>query len=45
METAQGILDCQKECYFDKLETVNIKYWIGYRQYFNGVIKIGKQYF
>ena len=45
MDRAQSILDCQKEVYFDKLETVNIKYWIGYRQYFAGVIKIGKLYF
>jgi hypothetical protein len=45
MERSQSILDCQKEVYFDKLETVNIKYWIGYRQYFDEVIKIGKLYF
>ena len=45
LERAEGILACQKEVYFDKLETVNIKYWIGYRQYFANVPKIGKQYF
>jgi hypothetical protein len=45
LEKSESILECQKEVYFDKLETVNIKYWIGYRQYFAEVIKIGKQYF
>jgi len=45
LEKAQSILECQKEVYFDKLPTVKIKYWIGYRQYFAEVHKIGKQYF
>lgn len=30
--------------YFDKLTTVHISYSIGYRKYYNTVIKIGKQY-
>jgi glutamyl-tRNA reductase len=45
LEKAEAILECQKEVYFDKLDTVNIKYWIGWRQYFATVPKIGKQYF
>ena len=45
LENAEKILACQKEVYFDKLETVTIQYWIGFRQYFSEVTKIGKQYF
>ena len=45
MLTAKGILECQQECYFDKLETVNVSYMIGYRSYYKEVIKIVKYYF
>jgi hypothetical protein len=45
LEKAQGILDCQKECYFDLLETVNVSYWVGYYKHYSNVIKIGKTYF
>jgi len=45
MEKAEKVLECQKEVYFDKLETVNISYWIGSRSYYSEVTKIGKQYF
>lgn len=45
IDNAQSSLDCQKEVYFDKLETVNISYYIGSRSYYAEVTKIGKQYF
>ncbi len=45
LDKAQSILECQKEVYFDKLPTVNVAYWIGYRKYYAEVIKIGKLYF
>jgi len=45
LHKAEAILECQKQVYFDKLPTVKIQYWIGYRQYFSEVTKIGKQYF
>lgn len=34
-----------QESYFDLLDTVNVKFWIGWRTYYRNVIKIGKQYF
>ena len=45
IDKAQSSLDCQKEVYFDKLESVNISYYIGSRSYYGEVTKIGKQYF
>ena len=45
LEKAKSILECQKEVYFDKVESVKIQYWIGFRQYFSEVHKVGKQYF
>lgn len=31
--------------YFEKLPKVAVKFWIGYRQYFHEVIKLGKAYY
>jgi len=31
--------------YFDLLPTVNVKFYIGYRDYYRAVTKIGKNYF
>jgi hypothetical protein len=45
LHNAEAVLECQKEVYFDKLETVNVSYWVGYYKHYSNVIKIGKTYY
>jgi len=45
LHNAEAVLECQKECYFDLLETVNVSYWVGYYKHYSNVIKIGKTYY
>jgi hypothetical protein len=45
LDKAEKILECQQECYFDKLEKVNVSFMVGYRLYYGEVIKVGSYYY
>jgi hypothetical protein len=45
LEKAEKILECQKEVYYDKLDTVCVSFMIGYRLYYREVFKIGSYYY
>ena len=41
----EAMIKTLDEDYFNKLDTVNVSYYIGSRSYYEGVVKIGKSYF